>query len=356
MKQTDPIFSVLDLIDRPAFCVKDGIILRSNKAAQRFFLPEGAPIEPLLATGLQEYREFPSGTLHLTLNLAGAVRNASINRWNGIDLITVEPENAAADLQALALAAQTLRQPLSVISLATDTLSNTQDPEIQRQLAVVNKGIYQISRLAENMSDAYTYTVNSSACKEQRDLIALYREIFDSMEILLEKAGIRMEFDCPNDSVFGLVDKKLLERAIGNMLSNAVKFTPKGGTVRVTLVRKQNMLYLTVSDTGEGFDDSIRGNLFTQFLREPGIEDGRKGLGLGLQLIRSTASAHGGTVLICDSGNGSRITLSIAIRQERDGMLHSEPANWTDPSSHDRGLIELADVLPTAAFHPNELA
>ena len=171
----------------------------------------------------------------------------------------------------------------------------------------------------------------------------------------VNKANIHIEFTCPNNSVYGLVDSKLLERAIGNMLSNAVKYTPKGRTIRATLVRKQSMLYLTVSDSGEGFDDSIRGNLFTQFHREPGIEDGRKGLGLGLQLIRSAASAHGGTVLIHDSGNGSRITMSMAIRQDRNGSLRSKPANWTDPNSHDRSLIELADVLPTSAFHPNEL-
>lgn len=350
MKQSDHLFSILDLIDCPAFCVAQGDILRCNQAAQRFLLPENTPVVPLMVTGQQEYEEFEGGCLHLTMTLAGNVQNVTVNKLDGMDLFTVEQDSAGEDLHALALAAQTLRQPLSAMTLAAEALRQEETPETKAQLARIHKSMYQLSRLIENMSDAYSYSLHGAAAMELQDMIMVVREIFDSMAVLLQKADIRLEYEIPAVSVYGQVDRRMLERAIGNMLSNAVKYTPKGGAIRATLVRKNNMLILTIADTGEGFDESLRSNLFSQFRRDPGIEDGRKGLGLGLHLIRNAATAHGGTVLIHDSSNGSRITFTMAIRQGRDPILRSGLANWVDPTARDWGFIELADVLPESAF------
>ena len=122
MKQSDHLFSILDLIDRPAFCVAQGDILRCNQAAQRFLLPENTPVVPLMVTGQQEYEEFEGGCLHLTMVLAGNVQNVTVNKLDGMDLFTVEQDSAGEDLHALALAAQTLRLTDQRLSCAGSTL------------------------------------------------------------------------------------------------------------------------------------------------------------------------------------------------------------------------------------------
>lgn len=355
MKQSDHIFALLDMIDRPAFCVKGDRILRCNQAAQRFLLSDDTSLRSLIVNGLQEYSAYSSGNLYLSLNLAGTTRNACINRMSGIDLVTVEPENADADLQSLALAAQTLRQPLATMSLAAEALSVSHDPESQANLARLNKSIYQLLRLTNNMTDAYAYTLDSTPAMEQRDVAAMLREIFDSMGSRLSKAGIHLEFDSSVDSVFSLADQTMLERAVGNLISNAVKYAPNGSSIRATLSRKDNMLYLTVADNGSGILGSSGGNLFNQFRRGPSIEDSQKGLGLGLHLIRCAASAHGGTVLIQNDDSGSRITMTLAIRQGGNPVLRERNNCWNDPVTYDRNLIELADILPVSAFQPKDL-
>ena len=185
MKQSDHLFSILDLIDRPAFCVAQGHILRCNQAAQRFLLPENTPVVPLMATGQQEYEEFEGGCLHLTMILAGITQNVTVNKLDGMDLFTVEQDSAGEDLHALALAAQTLRQPLSSMTLAAEALSREESPETKAQLARIHKSMYQLSRLIENMSDAYSYSLQGAAAMELQDMVMVVREIFDSMAVLL---------------------------------------------------------------------------------------------------------------------------------------------------------------------------
>lgn len=355
MKQADYIISLLDMIDRPAFCVKSDRIIRCNQMAQRFLLSENVRFRSLIINGLQEYGLFQSGNLHLTLNLAGTTQNACVSRISGIDLVTVESESADADLQSLALAAQSLRQHLATMSLSAEALAGNHDPAAQAHLARLNKSVYQLLRLTENMSDAYSYTLECTPFMEQRDIVALLQEIFDGLGKQLSKADIRLVFDCSVESVYTMADRMMLERAVGNLISNAVRFAVPKSIVEASLTRNGNMLYLTVANDGESILGASGGNVFQQFRRAPGLEDGQKGLGLGLHLVRSAATAHGGTVLIQNSDSGSRITMTLAVRQGKSSTLRDGLTNWTAPVSYDRNLIELADILPASAFDPKEL-
>ena len=95
----------------------------------------------------------------------------------------------------------------------------------------------------------------------------------------------------------------------------------------------------------------MRGNVFSGFLREPGIADGRFGIGLGMVLIRSTASAHGGTVLIDHpTDSGTRITMTLDIRRTAGNSLSSSILKVDYTGERDHGLIELSDVLPPEIY------
>ena len=93
--------------------------------------------------------------------------------------------------------------------------------------------------------------------------------------------------------------------------------------------------------------------MFQRYLRQPGIEDGRFGMGLGMVLIRSAAARHGGTVLIDQpNGTGTRVSMTITISQDT-ASLRSPVLRVDYSGEQDHGLVELADCLPLDAYYQN---
>ena len=124
---------------------------------------------------------------------------------------------------------------------------------------------------------------------------------------------------------------------------------PEGGTIHAQLTRKNNMLQLSIQDTGSGIPENILGNVFNRYQRQPGIEDSRYGIGLGMVLIRSAAADHGGTVLIHrPEGAGTRVTMTFAIRQD-DPVLKTPVIPPIIDTSR-QTLTELADILPWECY------
>ena len=135
------------------------------------------------------------------------------------------------------------------------------------------------------------------------------------------------------------------------MLSNAMKFTPAGGEIRVSLSRRGRILCFSVSDSGPGIPENVLPELFRRYLRQPAIEDGRNGMGLGMVLIRAAASAHGGTLLVDQpEDTGTRVTLTIAIRQGGEAMLRSNVLRVDYAGERDHTMLELSDVLPLSLY------
>ena len=136
-----------------------------------------------------------------------------------------------------------------------------------------------------------------------------------------------------------------------HLLSNALKFTPAGGEIRLSLKKQGNRLYLRVQDSGCGIPETLRGDLFSRYTREPGVEDSRFGIGLGLVLIRSAAAAHGGTVLIDHpQPEGTRVTLTMAIRTGSENQLRSPIMKVDYTGEWDHALVEFSDLLPPSVY------
>lgn len=352
MEQQNDALELLDLIHVPAFCVKDGVITKVNPAAAACMIETGNPVAPLLHTGAQEYVEFSDGCLYLTLTVSGQQMGASVNRVKGMDVFMLEEETENARLQAMALAAKELRRPLSGVMATADQLlpAMAQDDSTQLQASCLSRGLYQLLRIIGNMSDAGTA---AAAQLEIRDISALLDEIFRKAEDLTAHTGVKLQYSgCPQ-RVFTLTDERKLERMIWNILSNAIKFTPAGNYVSASVRCRSNRLYLSISDSGSGIADNLRGSMFTRYTRQPGIEDSRYGLGLGMVLIRNTAALHGGTVLVDQKDGGTRITVSFAIRQG-EAALQSPQLRVDYAGERDHGLVELSDVLPAYLYNPKE--
>lgn len=347
------ISQILEMSELPSLYVEDGIIRCANHSALARMVPLNEPILPLLETGSHEYAAFSDGCLCLSLRIRDTVYNATVKMLCGHHLFQLEPGHGGSELQSLALAAQELRSPLERILANTETLFPKLNPGVHSeewtQMAQINRSLYQLHRLIGNMSDAGTAF---APVMELQDVTAVFQEIFDGAASLCAASGITLEFSNLPASTYSLVNRDGLERAVYNLLSNAMKYTSPGGTIRSSLTHRKNTLYFTMTDSGSGMSPGVSANAFTRYLREPGIEDSRFGLGLGLMLVHTTATAHGGTVLLDHPAEGGvRIVLSMPIRQKgdtvRSPVLHIDYAG-----ERDHGLVELSDVLPYELYGP----
>jgi signal transduction histidine kinase len=354
MEQSNEAKGMLDLMIRPAFCVKDGVITYVNHGARSYAISEGTQIQTLLHTGKEEYQEFTEGQLFLTLNICGVSLGASVTIQDKCHIFVVEQESDQAELQSMALAARELREPLASVMTVADRLfpmvSTEENTLAQEQIARINRGLFQMLRVISNMSDAARYTRETGGHFEIRNVKAVFQEIFDKAGALLGQTDMELRFFNLEQDVYCQMDVEKMERAVYNLLSNAAKFTPRGGFIEARLVQRGAKLYLTVQDSGSGVDPKVRGNVHARYRRQPGVEDGRFGIGLGMVLIRSAAAAHGGTVLMEHPEDlGARITMTIAIRQNT-GTLRSRILKVDYAGERDHGLIELSDALPFSLY------
>ncbi len=358
MEQIETLLGMLNLMVCPAFCVKGDTIVCVNQAAKTHLLSPGTPISQLLATGAVEYPEFQDGYLYLTLSAGEKLWGASVTRMGEYDVFVLE-DDQRTEIQAMALAAQQLRQPLSTIMTVADQLfplTGTDDPSAQEQVARINKGLFQMLRIVTNMSDAYRYSQEHTGHQEILNICNHLEEIFRTTGEIVHHAGIDLHFQNLHEPVFSQADAEKLERAVNNILSNALKYTPKGGTIDAKLTRRNNMLYLTVQDSGNGIPPELRGSLFSRYQRQPGIESCQQGIGLGMVIIRDAASIHGGTVLLeFPKDCGTRITMTMAIRKKADPGVSSPVFRIDYAGGRDHRLLELSDSLPYDLYKAEDI-
>lgn len=339
---------MLQQIDSPAFLVQDGIIIAVNQQAAARFIAAQTQITELLVTGQQEYDAFQSGSLLLKISVSGTTYACTVTCLQQYQLFTIEEDTALAELQVLSLAAQQLSMPISELSLLIDQLSEAETDKKSQ----ITQNLFRLKRIIGNMSDASQLS-NASARLTSCDVCAVLEEVLEKAETMLAESQIRLTYQLPRQSVVSMINAELLKRAVYNLLSNAAKFSSAGDTVDVTLKRKDNKLFLTV----KGGRNTIKNtaNLFHRYTREPGLESRKLGLGLGMSLIHSAASVHGGTVLIEQTNKDQfKVTVTLSIQKSTGTDVHSPILIPDIYGGNDQALIELSDVLPSKFYDRNK--
>ena len=343
--------NLLEMIDRPAFIVRDGRITDCNQMAKHRQIPLGESIEMLLPEGCDAYRNYRGGILYLTLEIGWIHCGATVTRQDDGDIFLMDRDTDQSQLQALALAAQQLRAPLSnVMTVADCLLPELQEPSQRQQASQMQLALFQLMRQISNMADAERYAGTDTPSYETTELCRFFREIIEKADATLDKANTSVHFTCPETPIITMLDRERMERATYNLLSNAVKFSPTGSTIEVVLTKTGKMACLTIEDQGDGIAAHVQSSLFHRYLREPAIEDSRFGLGLGMTLVRTVAAIHGGTVLL-EQSRGTRVAMTMAIRKEVSGLLRSPKMRIGDyAGGRDLALLEFSDVLPADAY------
>jgi signal transduction histidine kinase len=173
--------------------------------------------------------------------------------------------------------------------------------------------------------------------KIRLDLSKLVADVVDQFQIPYEEARVRLTASLPPECP-AEVDRIQIERMVSNLLSNALKFTPAGGEVRVSLEDEAGSVELAVRDTGCGIDSAHLPHIFDRFYRVPGRDASgpERGLGLGLSFVAWIVRAHGGTVRVESTpGKGSSFLISLPVAEP--AVPAAEPADMAVPS----GMNEL---------------
>lgn len=227
----------------------------------------------------------------------------------------------------LAVLSHELRNPLAPITNSLFVLDRAEPggAKARRALDVIRRQVHQLTRLVDDLLDLTRISRNKIQLRSQRlDLTELVRHTADDHRAQFHRGDVRLEVVAPPGPVTIEGDWNRLAQVVGNLLTNAAKFTPRGGRTLVLLaVENGTTAILCVADTGVGLSPQMLSRLFQPFMQADATLDRSKGgLGLGLALVKSLVGLHGGEVSVRSDGLGRgaeftvRIPLALPVKAE----------------------------------------
>ncbi|HJT06585.1 MAG TPA: HAMP domain-containing sensor histidine kinase, partial [Stellaceae bacterium] len=211
-----------------------------------------------------------------------------------------------------------LRTPLNAIIGFAEILTNQYFGELSPRQLDYSRGIldssHRLLSLINDILDLATIEAGYMTLETQElDIHTLMSSVLSLSRERARNQNLKLDFDCPTDIGALHGDERRLKQALFNLISNALKFTPAGGTVTLSARRTAQRIALIVADTGVGVPREDQARIFEKF--ERGSPNARhSGPGLGLSLVKSFIELHGGTVEM-DSrpGTGTTVTCYLNV-------------------------------------------
>jgi PAS domain S-box-containing protein len=230
----------------------------------------------------------------------------------------------------LATLSHELRTPLNAILGWTQLLKrDQQDPEmLSEAISVIERNVRVQTQLIEDLLDMSRIISGNVRLDVQGvELSEIINAAMEGVKPTAETKGVRLEKVI--DRLVGPVsgDPARLQQVLWNLLTNAIRFTPKGGKVRVLAEVMQSHVEIRVVDTGEGISPDFLPHLFERFSQADGSAKRKhRGLGLGLSIVKNLVEMHGGTVRANSRGEGQGATfiieLPLRVAKSSEGEEH----------------------------------
>ena len=234
-------------------------------------------------------------------------------------------EEARTEMQRfLGMVAHDLAQPLTIMTAYSTMLQrslsgNAADREEQMARAMLNAA-RQMRRLVDDLRDAARAGAGQFEIRPfPGDVVEIARSVVDEASLTATKHCLRL--DTP-ESIQGVWDQQRLQQLLTNLVTNAIKYSPHGGEVRVTLGQVDDDLVISVSDQGNGMTPEETSRLFRPFARlDRDRYSGIKGMGLGLYLCRVITEGHGGQIWV-ESAPGQGSTFHVRLPRIAGSAIH----------------------------------
>jgi two-component system, OmpR family, phosphate regulon sensor histidine kinase PhoR len=219
----------------------------------------------------------------------------------------------------VSIAAHELKSPLTALKGFAQLLERKLSPHqadvsVRRSLHTISSQSDRIVKLVDRLLDMSRAQMGRLEMRpEEVDICELVRQQVGQAQIKSERHRVAANVQC--EDVTGRWDRGYLEQVLDNLLDNAIRYSPQGGDVTVTVSAENGLARITVADNGIGMSSDTISRLFKRYYRSEGakkVEAG--GMGIGLYVAREMVALHGGRILVeSEEGRGSRFTVELPL-------------------------------------------
>jgi signal transduction histidine kinase len=222
-----------------------------------------------------------------------------------------------------------LRNPLSAIVGAMEVVHLSKTSEAMRGEAfdIIDRQLAQITRLVNDISDVSRIVRGQLELRLAKvDLRESIEQSVETLSALIAERGHKLTLSIPDEPMWVRADPARLRQVLGNLLSNAAKYTPPDGQILLEAEGVQNQALVRVRDTGAGIPQTLLPHVFDMFAQGP--EHRHQGLGIGLALVHALVNLHKGKITAASAGpgQGSEFVIELPLIDERQ-----EAGSTVDP-------------------------
>lgn len=291
------------------------------------------------------------------LRIIGTVSDITANKEREEELRRLAANLSEADrrkTEFLAVLAHELRNPLAPIRHGLQLIRSqaVQAETFGKVRDMLDRQVDQMVRLVNDLLDVARITSGKVELRKQAAEIAeLVKGAVETSMPLIEASGHTLVVSVPEAPIWVFVDPGRVSQVISNLLNNAAKYTPSGGTISLNVVLEGTDVMIAVADNGVGIAAHAIGTVFDLF-RQVGqdFERSQGGLGIGLSLVRQLIDMHGGTTSAhsAGEGKGSTFTARLAVSKPATKVLPANLARPEGQGSHSLRIL-IADDNADAA-------
>jgi PAS domain S-box-containing protein len=248
----------------------------------------------------------------------------------------------------LAMVSHELRSPLSAILSYTQLLRTgpADIDAINRVVTVIERNAKAQIQIIEDLLDSARITTGKLRIELALiDLVPVLEAALDTVRPAASAKGVTLVFDCEPKPAEALGDPARLQQIVWNLLTNAIKFTPEGGRVSLTMKHDAGHIRIIVSDTGQGIEPGFLPFVFQRFSQIDSSSARRfGGLGLGLSLVKDLVELHGGTISAESEGVGRGATFTVTFPARQSESVMSLPTEESGADLLSESTTPLQDV------------
>jgi PAS domain S-box-containing protein len=303
------------------------------------------------------------GSYRWFLSRSHPIRDAAgkVIRWFGTNTDVTEQRQAEEVLREvdrrkdefLSVLSHELRNPLAPIRNSIHLLEHTDAASEQalRARAVIRRQTEHLTRLVDDLLDMTRIAKGKiELCRERLDVAGVVRQAGEDLRSVIAGRGLELTLDLPAEPVIVDGDATRLSQVLGNLLQNAAKFTPSGGSVAVSVRAGADSAEIRVRDTGVGIAPGVLDRVFEPFFQGEGsLARTEGGLGLGLALVKTIAELHGGSARAESAGRDEGTELIVRLPLAAGTATRTAPDGATRrAAAHGRRVLVVDDNVDAA--------